>query len=144
MVQYAFKFLTKQYNFNNFKAIGHSNGGLIYTAFLENYYSEYSEQIKIKQLMTIGSPYNFNEKSVRHKTQMLSDFIDDRDKIPASLSVYSVAGTKRIIRMDWCLWVVLWLENISIRDELSISQLFPFQVQMHSTPIYHKTIRSSI
>ncbi|HIY93972.1 alpha/beta hydrolase [Companilactobacillus sp. HBUAS56275] len=90
----AFKFLTKQYNFNNFKAIGHSNGGLIYTAFLENYYSEYSEQIKIKQLMTIGSPYNFNEKSVRHKTQMLSDFIDDRDKIPASLSVYSVAGTE--------------------------------------------------
>ncbi|GEO56942.1 alpha/beta hydrolase [Companilactobacillus bobalius] len=88
----AFKFLTKQYNFNNFKAIGHSNGGLIYTAFLENYYSEYSEQVKIKQLMTIGSPYNFNEKSVRHKTQMLSDFIDDRDKIPSSLSVYSVAG----------------------------------------------------
>ncbi|KAE9564607.1 hypothetical protein FD33_GL002322 [Companilactobacillus paralimentarius DSM 13238 = JCM 10415] len=90
----AFKFLTKQYNFNNFKAIGHSNGGLIYTAFLENYYSEYSEQIKIKQLMTIGSPYNFNEKSVRHKTQMLSDFIDDREKIPSSLSVYSVAGTE--------------------------------------------------
>lgn len=90
----AFKFLTRQYNFNNFKAIGHSNGGLIYTAFLENYYSEYSEQVKIKQLMTIGSPYNFNEKSVRHKTQMLSDFIDDRDKIPSSLSVYSVAGTE--------------------------------------------------
>lgn len=90
----AFEALTKQYNFNNFKAIGHSNGGLIYTAFLENYYHEYSDQIKIKQLMTIGSPYNFNEKSVRHKTQMLSDFIDNRDQIPSSLSVYSVAGTE--------------------------------------------------
>lgn len=90
----AFKQLTKQYAFNNFKAIGHSNGGLIYTAFLENYYSKYSSQIKIKQLMTIGSPYNFNEKSVHHKTQMLSDFIKNRSKIPSSLSVYFVAGTE--------------------------------------------------
>ncbi|KRO00784.1 alpha/beta hydrolase [Companilactobacillus kimchiensis] len=90
----AFKQLTKQYNFNNFKGIGHSNGGLIYTAFLENYYSSYSNQIKIKQLMTIGSPYNFNEKSVHHKTQMLSDFIEDKKKIPTSLSVYFVAGTE--------------------------------------------------
>lgn len=90
----AFKDLTKQYDFNNFKAIGHSNGGLIYTTFLEKYYSSYSSQIKIKQLMTIGSPYNFNEKSVHHKTQMLSDFIKNRDKIPSSLSVYSVAGTE--------------------------------------------------
>ncbi|EEU30886.1 hypothetical protein HMPREF0501_00291 [Limosilactobacillus coleohominis 101-4-CHN] len=30
----VFRELTKQYNFNNFKAIGHSNGGLIYTYFL--------------------------------------------------------------------------------------------------------------
>lgn len=90
----AFKSITKQYNFNNFKAIGHSNGGLIYTAFLENYYSQYADQITIKQLMTIGSPYNFNEKSVQHKTQMLSDFIQNRSKIPKNLSVYFVAGTE--------------------------------------------------
>lgn len=90
----AFKALTKQYSFNNFKAIGHSNGGLIYTAFLENYFAKYSDRIKIKQLMTIGSPYNFNEKSVRHKTQMLSDFIAGRKNIPKNLSVYFVAGTE--------------------------------------------------
>jgi len=90
----AFKELTREYNFNNFKGIGHSNGGLIYTAFLEKYYSAYSDQIKIKQLMTIGSPYNFNEKSIHHKTQMLSDFIKNKDKIPSSLSVYFVAGTQ--------------------------------------------------
>jgi len=90
----AFKALTKQYNFNNFKGIGHSNGGLIYTAFLEKYYADYSSQIQIKQLMTIGSPYNFNEKSVHHKTQMLSDFIKNKTNIPASLSVYFVAGTQ--------------------------------------------------
>ena len=90
----AFKALTNEYQFNNFKAIGHSNGGLIYTDFLENYYPSYSSRIKIKRLMTIGSPYNFNEKSVHHKTQMLSDFIKNRSKLPKNLNVYIVAGTQ--------------------------------------------------
>lgn len=31
----AFKKLTEIYNFNNFKGIGHSNGGLIYTTFVD-------------------------------------------------------------------------------------------------------------
>lgn len=90
----AFKALTEEYRFNNFKAIGHSNGGLIYTAFLENYYPQYSSKVELKKLMTIGSPYNFNEKSVHHRTQMLSDFIDDRKKLPKSLDTYVVAGTE--------------------------------------------------
>ena len=35
MFNEAFKALQKKYYFNNYKAIGHSNGGLVYTAFLE-------------------------------------------------------------------------------------------------------------
>lgn len=54
----AFNALSKQYKFNNFKAFGHSNGGLIWTYWLEHYYSEYSSIINIKVLMTLGSPYN--------------------------------------------------------------------------------------
>nr|WP_137612008.1 alpha/beta hydrolase [Companilactobacillus huachuanensis] len=90
----AFKALANEYKFNNFKGIGHSNGGLIYTAFLEKYYSSYSSKITIKRLMTIGSPYNFNEQSVHHKTQMLSDFIDDWKNIPKNIDMYIVAGTQ--------------------------------------------------
>jgi len=52
----AFNALSKQYKFNNFKAFGHSNGGLIWTYWLEHYYSEYSSIINIKVLMTLGSP----------------------------------------------------------------------------------------
>ena len=37
MVNAAFEDLQGKYNFNNFKGLGHSNGGLIYTAFIENY-----------------------------------------------------------------------------------------------------------
>ena len=83
----AFNALAKKY-----KAIGHSNGGLVYTMYLENYFNR--DDISIKKLMTIGSPYNFSETSLSHKTQMLSDFIKQRKKIPKTLSVYSIIGTQ--------------------------------------------------
>lgn len=110
----AFEDLNEQYNFNNFKAIGHSNGGLIYTEFLEKYYPEYAQQVTLKRLMTIGTPYNFNEGSMQHKTQMLTDFIKERKKLPTELVMYSVAGSqtynadgsfqnKKILKNDLCL-----------------------------------------
>ncbi|MFC6315612.1 alpha/beta hydrolase [Lapidilactobacillus achengensis] len=88
----AFTQLTKKYNFNNFKGFGHSNGGLIYTDFLEHYFKD--DQITMKRLMTVGTPYNFAENSTSRKTQMLADFIKDRSAIPENLVVYSVAGTE--------------------------------------------------
>ncbi|CAM3214963.1 alpha/beta hydrolase [Lactiplantibacillus plajomi] len=88
----AFKRLTKTYQFNNFKAIGHSNGGLIYTYYLEHYFDR--DDITVKRMMTIGSPFNFSEANLDHKTQMLADFIKYRDSLPASMTVYSVAGTE--------------------------------------------------
>lgn len=90
----AFYALSQNYKFNNFKAFGHSNGGLIWTYWLEHYYSEYSAEIKIKRLMTLGTPYNFSEKNINHKTQMLEDFIKNKTKIPKSLIVYSLSGGK--------------------------------------------------
>lgn len=88
----AFKQLATKYQFNNFKAIGHSNGGLIYTYFLEHYFNR--SDITVKRLMTIGSPYNFSEANLNHKTQMLADFIKYREKLPKDMTVYSVAGTE--------------------------------------------------
>ncbi|MSD83510.1 alpha/beta hydrolase [Lactobacillus curvatus] len=88
----AFNALTKKYQFNNFKAVGHSNGGLIYTAFLEDYFNR--DDITVKKLMTIGSPFNFAETSITHKSQMLTDFIKKRKNIPTNLSMYSIAGTE--------------------------------------------------
>lgn len=92
MFNEAFKSLQKRYYFNNYKAIGHSNGGLVYTAFLEKYYQNYD--VKMKSLMTIGSPFNFGESNLKYKTQMLADFIKNRKKIPKDLTVFSVAGTE--------------------------------------------------
>ncbi|ETY74844.1 alpha/beta hydrolase [Lactiplantibacillus fabifermentans] len=88
----AFNALARKYQFNNFKAIGHSNGGLIYTYFFEHYFKR--DDITVKKVMTIGSPYNFSEANLNHKTQMLADFIKYRHQLPSKTTVYSVAGTE--------------------------------------------------
>lgn len=88
----AFDQLSERYKFNNFKGIGHSNGGLIYATFLEKYFTD--DDIVCKKLMTIASPFNFSEKSIAHKTQMLAYLIDHRQKLPADMTVYSLAGTE--------------------------------------------------
>lgn len=94
MFNHAFNQLKVRYNFNNFKGIGHSNGGLIYTYFLEHYFKE--RQITINRLMTIGSPYNFAEPTSR-RTQMLSDFIKYRNHLPKNLTMYSIAGAENYV-----------------------------------------------
>lgn len=91
MFSKAFNQLKATYNFNNFKGIGHSNGGLIYTYYLEHYFNE--DQIQIKRLMTIGTPYNFAEPTSR-QTEMLKDFIKYRKNLPSNLIMYSIAGSE--------------------------------------------------
>ena len=91
MVNQAFEALQEKYNFNNFKGLAHSNGGLIYTAFIENYLGDYD--VDLKTLMTIGTPYNFTETNIKNKAEMLADFIKNREAIPTTLHMYSVAGT---------------------------------------------------
>ncbi len=94
MLNAAFEQLSDEYSFNNFKAFGHSNGGLIWTYWLEHYYSQYSDEITMKKLMTLGSPYNFSERNVNNRTQMFSDFLKYRKRLPANLVVYSLMGTE--------------------------------------------------
>ena len=54
----AFENLQRKIQFqSNFKGLGHSNGGLIYTAFIENYLGSYD--VELEEVMTIGTPYNF-------------------------------------------------------------------------------------
>lgn len=88
----AFEALKNRYKFNNFDAFGHSNGGLIWTYYLEHYFND--DSINIHRMMTVGSPYNFEEKNQSKRTQMLDDFIKNKNKLPSALTYYSIAGTK--------------------------------------------------
>ncbi|EFR44070.1 alpha/beta hydrolase [Streptococcus pseudoporcinus] len=83
--------LQLRYKFQRFNAVGHSNGGLNWTIFLEKYYS--SEQFQMEKLLTIGTPYNFEESNFSNKTQMLKDLINERNVITSNLLVYNLAGT---------------------------------------------------
>lgn len=88
----ALKALEKRYQFNHFNALGHSNGGLDWTIYLEKYFNQ--KKSNIGTLLTIGSPYNFAETSTSNRTQMLADLIKNRQQLPSNLTVYSVAGTE--------------------------------------------------
>jgi uncharacterized alpha/beta hydrolase family protein len=84
--------LQERYHFRNFKALGHSNGGLIWTGYLENQYD--SDAFNLTTLMTLGTPYNFSEASMSRPTVMLKDYINNNVYLPKALSVYSIAGTE--------------------------------------------------
>lgn len=88
----AFTKLATKYHFDRFSGIGHSNGGLVLTIFLEKYMKQ--SAYTMKNLMTIGSPYNLEESNASNRTQMLADLIKARKKLPKSLNVYSIAGTE--------------------------------------------------
>lgn len=89
----AFKDLVKTYHFNHFNALGHSNGGLILSVFLEKYFAE-TKNVTIDRLMTIATPYNMESNSTTSRTAILNELVAGRKRLPKKLTVYSVAGTE--------------------------------------------------
>jgi uncharacterized alpha/beta hydrolase family protein len=85
--------LKDKYHFQHFNAIGHSNGGLIWTQYFEKFSS--ANNTSTINLITLGSPFNFSESSdnIGRRTVMLNELIKKRSKLPSSLIVTSVAGT---------------------------------------------------
>lgn len=84
--------LVKKYHFNHFNAIGHSNGGLIWTYFLENYFDK--KHLSLEKLMTIGSPFNLNVDNSNKETPMLKNFIQNNNKLPNNMDVYTIVGAE--------------------------------------------------
>lgn len=88
----AINYLTNNYNFNNFSAIGHSNGGLIWTWYLEKYFNR--NDLTINSLMTVGTPYNSLESNIKNETAIFRQLYRNKENLPANLIVYAIAGTK--------------------------------------------------
>ncbi|MBA1434678.1 alpha/beta hydrolase [Bombilactobacillus bombi] len=91
-LQIAITYLIKNYNFNNFSAVGHSNGGLIWTWYLEKYFDR--NNLTINTLMTIGTPYNSLESNPKNQTAIFRQLYQGRNRLPDNLIVYAIAGTK--------------------------------------------------
>lgn len=88
----AMNYLTNNYNFNNFSAIGHSNGGIIWTWYLEKYFNR--NDLTINSLMTVGTPYNSLESNIKNETAIFRQLYRNKENLPANLIVYAIAGTK--------------------------------------------------
>ncbi|MGQ2376070.1 alpha/beta hydrolase [Companilactobacillus zhachilii] len=88
----ALEQLIIRYHFNHFDALGHSNGGLIYTYFLEH--DALGLGVRVQKLMTLGAPFNLNNQSITEQTQMLADFIKYRKNLPKRLEVTAVTGAQ--------------------------------------------------
>lgn len=91
MFNSALTVLREKYFFNSFKALGHSNGGLVFTVFLQQYLSDHSG-LEMEKLLTIGSPYNLNKKNINHRVAMLDDFISNQENLPKKLQHLSIMG----------------------------------------------------
>ena len=91
MFDTALTVLREQYSFNSFKALGHSNGGLVFTVFLQQYLANHPG-LEMEKLLTIGSPYNLNKKNINHRVAMLDDFISNQENLPKKLQHLSIMG----------------------------------------------------
>ncbi|VTT06939.1 cell surface hydrolase [Streptococcus gordonii] len=91
MFNSALTVLREKYFFNSFKALGHSNGGLVFTVFLQQYLANHSG-LEMEKLLTIGSPYNLNKKNLNHRVAMLDDFISNQENLPNKLQHLSIMG----------------------------------------------------
>ena len=91
MFNAAITVLREKYSFTSFKGLGHSNGGLVYTVFLQQYLANHSG-LEMEKLLTIGSPYNLNKKNLNHRVPMLDGFVANREKLPKKLQHLSILG----------------------------------------------------
>ncbi len=48
----------------------------------------------MQRMITLGSPYNLEESKQANRTQMLTDMIRMKKRLPVNLTVYSVAGSE--------------------------------------------------
>ncbi|XOQ37202.1 MAG: Alpha/beta hydrolase superfamily protein [Lactococcus sp.] len=89
------------YQFDAYDALGHSNGGLAWTIYLEEETSSQTSQMK--KLITLGTPYNdletadnpYPNRAALKETDRLADMVKEKQAIPNSLSMVSIAGDEQ-------------------------------------------------
>lgn len=92
MLDKALRLAQRTYHFHSMKFLGHSNGGLVITLWLEKYYENFDESydVDVERLMMIASPFNLDHKD--GDSPMLKYMIDHRQSLPSSMTVYLIEG----------------------------------------------------
>lgn len=77
--------LLDHYYFTEFKAVGHSNGGLVLTGLLESGFLE-KKKLTVSKMAIIGSPYKFNQ-------EMYDDFQRWKHRLEKEVEVLNFVGS---------------------------------------------------
>ncbi|QFR67612.1 alpha/beta hydrolase [Furfurilactobacillus rossiae] len=88
----ALDYLKRRSDLHTFNVVGHSNGGLVFTDYLEHYYQQ--QRVDVSKFMFIGSPFNFNNTVQNQHTTMLETFIQHQNRLPHNLIVFGVLGAQ--------------------------------------------------
>lgn len=98
-IQLALKKAHTLCSFDEYNALGHSNGGLAWTIYLEQAPSQYTK--KMQKLITLGTPFdsqlplekkNPTGQETIVETDMLKKLVAEKHKIPKNLNMISIAG----------------------------------------------------
>jgi uncharacterized alpha/beta hydrolase family protein len=98
--QIALVYIQKSYSFKTYNYLGHSNGGLVITSYLEN--DQQVTDPELSKLITIGTPYNdlssaynntaTNVTQIKKTSPLLKGYLKNLDQIPSNIQMRNIAG----------------------------------------------------
>lgn len=98
--QLALSYIQKKYSFETYNYLGHSNGGLVITSYLEEF--QQASDPKLAKLITLGTPYNDTSKKyndavtsftqVKETSDLLKGYLAKQENIPDTIKMLNIAG----------------------------------------------------
>lgn len=88
--------IKNNYQIRRFSGFGHSNGGLVWTYWLEHYYYQPADY-KLTNIMLVGTPFNGYSNNSAVFIPQLRDLVKYRHNIDPNINIINVLGTRSYI-----------------------------------------------
>lgn len=98
--QLALRYIQEKYSFETYNYLGHSNGGLVITSYLEEF--QQPDDPKLAKLITLGTPYNDTKKKyneavtsftkLKETSNLLEGYLTNLENIPDTIEMLNIAG----------------------------------------------------
>lgn len=98
--QLALHYIQEKYSFETYNYLGHSNGGLVITSYLEEF--QQTGDPELVKLITLGTPYNDTSKKyneavtsftqLKETSDLLKGYLTNLENIPDTIEMLNIAG----------------------------------------------------
>ncbi|MBO0445615.1 hypothetical protein IGJ55_002467 [Enterococcus sp. AZ170] len=98
--QLALHYIQEKYSFETYNYLGHSNGGLVITSYLEEF--QQTGDPELAKLITLGTPYNDTSKKynetvtsftqLKETSDLLEGYLTNLENIPDTIEMLNIAG----------------------------------------------------